>query len=511
MIEGKTLKAGASITMRQDLRCGETTRKMYVLKPPLPELHNIFAHGNCICNQYVSAIGRVLGEVPECDAEGVAWLRRVAGTVCRRLPRDVEPMAYRAFVETYSGMRRLRYEKAVKSLEEDGPVTVRDSYVEAFCKFEKLPIEAKKSPDPRMIQARQPRYGAALGIYTKPIEHTLYHMLRSPRGHRQIGKGLDSVARAELLVAKMSEFGDPLVLSIDASRFDKHVGKSALRVEHSVYCHMCRDPELRRLLNMQLVNKCRSRQGIRYLCPGGRMSGDMNTALGNCLLMYLYTVAALTQCGYSDREYELLVDGDDTLIILSEVRSAQLAGLSEKFYKMGQEIKLENRATQIEQVVWCQSRPVKTELGWRFVRDWRNVLSRTTAGGHHWLYNNLRADMCHTIGICYQAEMSGVPILSAYAQKLTSLGTKMLKDWETMGVAMKYNLERKLDRASVNDEARYSFYQAFGTLPAYQRELERWILEDWSPDLTPSPNIGDIIGHDWTFCGPVEWTESSGV
>lgn len=62
----------------------------------------------------------------------------------------------------------------------------------------------------------------------------------------------------------------------------------ALKWEHSIYNAMFRSDELAELLGWQLTNKgfARTTDGlIKYEVKGCRMSGDMNTALGNCMIM----------------------------------------------------------------------------------------------------------------------------------------------------------------------------------------------------------------------------------
>lgn len=466
----------------------------------------MFAHADCICNQMVSAIGRVLGDVPACDELGVTWMRREAGAVVRRLPRCCVPMTTQAFVDTYSGMKKQRYQRAAEELLVTGP-TKFDASVTAFCKTEKMEHLAKTSPDPRMIQARQPKYGVRLGVYTKVMEHHMYR-LTSKRGLAVIGKGLNSTQRAALLQEKMSCFPEPLVIGIDASRFDKHVGIPALKIEHYVYNKMFGCDELRDLLQQQLINHCSTRAKLRYVCNGGRMSGDMNTALGNCLLMYIYTSAAMRQTGLDSRQFELLVDGDDTLIIINACHETMLANLQQSFLHMGQEIKLESRAVIMEQVIWCQSKPVHDGEKWRFVRNWKKVLSTACAGHRHWPNIYLRKDCYYSIGVCLLAECAGIPILDTFARKLMEAGGKILRDLDQTDVYYRYKLEcRTKHKSEITEWTRRSFYEAFGVLPFYQRAVEDQ-LRAWELPMGHLDEYPQVVGSDWDWLGPISWTEA---
>ena len=157
----------------------------------------------------------------------------------------------------------------------------------------------------------------------------------------------------------MKAFNAPVVVSLDASRFDQHVSKELLEIEHSIYMHMCPSGELRRLLQWQLHNKGVSSQGIRYHTRGKRMSGDMNTALGNCILMILMVSAFM-----DGRKYDMLDDGDDGLLIVEEDEYAWVCQNAEPaFLNFGMEIKVENVARSLEEVEWCQSNPIEYEPG----------------------------------------------------------------------------------------------------------------------------------------------------
>jgi hypothetical protein len=403
-------------------------------------------------------------------------------------------MSYEAFANTYVGVRRTRYMEAAKSLRQT-PVMRKDARLSSFIKLEKTDPNAKKSPDPRVIQARQPRYGVALGCYLKPMEHLMYN-IEGPMGTRVIGKGLNVRQRAELLAAKRRNFRDPVVIGLDCSRFDMHVTVDQLRVEHSVYLAMHFCPELQQLLSWQLDNRGTTTRGIKYRCPGGRMSGDMNTALGNCMLMYLMSRGAMEQLGI--KRFDLLVDGDDTLVILerADLALAQ-AGLPGWFLEFGHTLKVESISDCMEDVVWCQGRPLWDGTVWRFVRPWRKVLSTLAAGGKHWLQPTQHVDMCYTVGQCLMAEASGVPILQEFAQALMSLGGKIIKDFYLDKLSVKYAIEGGAKEAiPVTPEARESFERGWGVSVESQHELEA-ALRVWKPPVGMPEERGAEIYSKW--------------
>ena len=252
-----------------------------------------------------------------------------------------------------------------------------------FVKCERFDPYAKTNPDPRAIQYRSYEFGAALGRFLWPLEHYIYAM----RGYgktlpttRIIGKGLSSTGRAELLRCKYTSFDDPVVFSLDASRFDLHVSEDLLKIEHSIYKHMCNDPELSRLLRMQLRNVGRGPFLEKYGLVGGRMSGDMNTALGNCILMVIMCVAYMSSRLPGVR-YELMDDGDDCLLILEREHELHVMNtIKSAFLEFGMELKVEGVFYEFESIEWCQCKPIFACGEWKMVRDPIKVTSGAAWG-----------------------------------------------------------------------------------------------------------------------------------
>jgi len=229
---------------------------------------------------------------------------------------EVVPDPYYELPKHYSGSKADKYERATDDVIRRGGITRRDAGVTMFVKFEKID-STKVDPDPRAIQFRDPKYCVEVSKYLKPIEPHLYQFRGDGKqfpATRCIGKGLNSVERATLLKEKFDAFVDPVVISIDCSRFDQHCSAELLEIEHLVYKLLCPDPWFAEILSWQLTNRVRSRHGLEYVAHGRRMSGDMNTALGNCVLMVLMVAAAF------QRDYDMLDDGDDVLVLVERSR-----------------------------------------------------------------------------------------------------------------------------------------------------------------------------------------------
>lgn len=462
----------------------------------------------------IAASNRVVGVVPLPTEEGLGDLRYQARLLARQIGM-VPEWSEEQFVYSYVGRRLNRYLQAWETFAEK-PLWKGDARVEAFVKAEKFNPLAKRNPDPRMIQLRHPRYNIKLGVYLRPIEHRLYK-LKGPTGLRIIAKGLAPNERAKLLVQKMRKFDKPVVISVDGSRWDKHISPEILKVEHQVYMACNNDPQLRMLLSWQLTNRVRTRNGVKYTVRGNRMSGDMNTAVGNCLLMVLMVRAYARKIGL--KKWDFFDDGDDCLLLFEESQEELVQeSLQRVFLSYGQETKIENRATTPEQVVFCQSRPVWDGTAWTMTRDWQKCLSQDCSGARKWGTPNLVRGMMGAVGICNLSMCRGIPILQEWALACirNSRGAgipKSFLDDEEAYLRIKHTTGwtwaetcRRQEAQPITVAARFSFHDAWGVDPEQQQHIEEQLREwelsdvfaeerapeyssDWALDLHPEDPI----------------------
>lgn len=463
-----------------------------VASPLIPGVFQPTFHYDCWHNQVRAVLGRVIGVVPKPSPAGIARLKDVASWVAGRLPRT-QPQDVWAMPARYSGAKRKRYEDAVVSYLHFG-VSARDAGCTMFVKSERFDGNAKVNPDPRAIQFRGARYCVAVAQYLQPIEHEVYNMSGFSAGvppSRNIAKGLNSIERAELLHKKLSAFTSPVVLSLDASRFDKHVSKALLQIEHSVYTSACRNPHFRWLLRLQLVNRVKAANGLKYICEGRRMSGDMNTALGNCLLMLMMVVSYAWSIELA--QWDCLDDGDDCLLIVPEedLRAVQ-GSLVKHFLDYGMEMKVERVARSLHEVVFCQSSVIEVAgARFKFVRDYRAVISKSLSGIRHWQDPKYRLKVLGSIGICELTLNLGVPILQAFACCLLRNAGRP-RDYRHASDGLKARVGRELralgsslERISprpITECARASFAVAFGCPPDEQEYLEAF-FDGWRFDI----------------------------
>jgi len=460
-----------------------------------------------VCNEIVSARNRVLGKVPLPTDDGLRDLRktaiRMAGGRC------LEPWSLERVVESFSGARKRIYENAYRSLKTCA-VWEKDAYIKAFVKGEKINPEAKVNPDPRMIQSRSPRYNLMVAQYLRPIEHVIYN-LKGRSGLREVAKGLNQKDRASLIIDKMSLFRKPVCFSVDCSRWDQHVSEGVLRIEHEFYQRLVPGhPEFKRLLEWQVNNRCVTKNGCKYRVRGGRMSGDINTALGNCLLAVIMIRTAMRSLNI--RNYEILDDGDDLLVMVEEEEFGKVSsGLQNEFLKYGQELKIENVARELSDIVFCQSKLTFNGNEFIFVRDWRKVLSHACCGTKHWNDPDLVRPMMGLVGACELALSAGIPIIQEFALALIRMSRGKVANFKNMESGYMYRLRTEVgadvskiesyaqaSRARpVSRRARYEFEQAFGVTSSDQLRIERQ-LASWELETTECRTVPLEWDHTWT-------------
>jgi len=495
----KEIRKGASISIPSTIRCSER-RKLTRFLPPVEDLIIPYAHRDCTCNEERSLIERVLAPTPQPTKAGLARLDAEARLLSETKLKSTVPLTYDEFVNCYSaGRQRTRYQRAADSLKERTLHVKRESKLNSFVKSEKLnPI--KVDPAPRMIQARTARFNVEIGRFLRPIEKQLYQMRH--QGFRCIGKGLSPQGRAGLLRRQWDSMDKPVAVSIDCTRFDLHVSEALLKLEHKVYLSSNNDPMFQQLLNAQIRNVGFTSSGIRYKLQGGRMSGDMNTSTGNCLLMVMMVRAAARQLQIKD--YRICDDGDDCLIMIETDDLPKLAGLKDAFLSFGHVVKFENIAFEFHEIEWCKTRPVLVDGVWKLIPDWRRVLGMMAAGTRYWHDKAVCPHIARACGMCVLSYAAGVPILQDYALALMRSSNKISTEIYYMDVWRHAVKPTGMDLTDFKERpisatTRTSFMETYGMSVSYQREVEL-ALKEWTIDPFYSDAPLEVRpGWDWDY------------
>jgi hypothetical protein len=463
-----------------------------VLTPNTSSRIDIGAHNNDLPNLLRALNERVFnvesseGLVPTPQPLPGVW--RSLGSVATRIAKRVstlplERLTCGEFIAQCPANKRALYTRAAEQLNREGWGS-RDARIKAFVKFEKLNFTKKPDPAPRVIQPRSPVYNIALGRYTRRVESELYKALSGEWGEdcgNVVMKGLSVEEVGKGLYEKFTSFNHPVAISIDAKRFDQHVSADALKFEHSIYKRLFNwDPELCTLLSAQLKNKgCAHVDGakITYEVRGTRSSGDMNTSLGNCIIM---CTLVREYCRSIGVEAKLANNGDDCVLFMEKADQHKTAGLFTWFLKYGFEMTIDNVTDVFEQVEFCQMQPVNVDGSWVMVRQPEVALAKDAVclGGkterefRQWSYQ---------VGLGGTALYGDVPVYNAVYSfyQRTGIESKMgdsllVSDSGFHRLSKIPRVRNSVPSSAISDSTRLSFFRAFGIPPSRQLALERF-------------------------------------
>lgn len=392
----------------------------------------------------------------------------------------------------YTGRRKTIYQNALESLTTRG-VERKDSFLKTFVKAEKINFSAKVDPAPRVIQPRDVRYNLEVGRYLKCYEHHLYRGIDKLWKGPTVIKGYTCEEIGDIMHAAWGEFQKPVAIGFDMSRFDQHVSVEALQFEHSVYMKAFKSPELDQLLSWQLHNKgtgVTTDGKVKYHVHGRRMSGDINTAMGNCLLACLITKHLME--GIRAR---LLNNGDDCVLIIDASDAKETRERMSRWSDFGFKCVLEEDVTTLEKVEFCKLHPVFDGEKWLAVRNPHESLAKDTYSIGTWNSTEAAQKWLRAIGECGLALTGGLPLLQAYYSVYTrtcNVKTKCANSLQIDSGFWRLSQRMKRKLAPVSEECRISFYRAFGIPPAEQVALEEF-YDAMDPNYSQAG-----LGNQWT-------------
>ncbi len=373
-------------------------------------------------------------------------------------------------VNLYTGGKRKLYQAAYDRCKSVPPNFQKWSQLKAFAKFEKCNL----AKAPRVINPRDPRYNLYLASFLKPVEHIFYHKIGKVFGSPTVMKGFNVERIAKIARAKWDRFTDPVAIGADAIKFDMHVQNAALCFEHSIYNAVFRSKLLRTILKYQLKNRGSAScldGWLNFTIEATRCSGDLNTALGNVILMCAIIFSWIEK---NVIDIELMNNGDDCVMIMERNDLERFCnGFIEHCEGLGFRMELENPVDEFEQIVFCQMSPVWNGQNWVMVRNVETCLVKDTMClipiqnervMHKWLTSVSLGGLSLT---------AGIPVLQEFY--------KMYGRWGR-GVrdkAMDQHLLRNTGRLfygvgldprvlPITPEARVSFWKAFGMTPDQQ-------------------------------------------
>lgn len=438
-------------------------------------------HSHTVKDELQTISNRHLYATPVPDVLCQEWkllkgqIRRIARAIGRVSVAKLDTL-----VRGRKGRRRNRFWLGIQRYWTNG-IRRADSILTEMQKLElyetsKIPIK-----EDRGIQYRSVQYNVALARQLHGIEERLIG--RHVDGYHPIMKGATPGDRCKRLALASRKFKNPRYVMLDHKRFDAHLHYLLVLLEHWVYLYCRRrDPELRKLLEWQLRNRGYSKGGIRYKVKGKRLSGDVNTSLGNCIINEAMLRAWLEASGVYG---VVFLDGDDSVVIVEKEDYDKLVNVQAFMLKLGMETEM-SYTDDFWQVEFCQSRPVNLDGDLVFARDPHKVLATIGKMPQSVTYQEARA-ILRGSAICELAMTPGMPVVQPLMLRLLDVLGKgrriMNSKWQWK--IDNYNLKPDMIVRDIDWRARYTLYRSWGIDAGSQLCLE-------GQPLTWCYGVGDV-------------------
>nr|UHS72361.1 MAG: hypothetical protein 3 [Regressovirinae sp.] len=414
---------------------------------------------------------------PPQPTKGALRMRKFAKLYLSKVG-PVRRHTYEDVVNCYKAGKKILYRRAAESLLVS-PISAHDAKVTAFVKVEKFDMGLKDDPCPRLIQPRSKRYNVELGTYLRLNEKHLTNCIDSVFGEKTVLSGLDSFDVGRFIHMKWKKYMSPCAIGIDASRFDQHTSVPALKFEHGIWNSIFRDPSLKRILGYQLYNKgiafTEEGKAVRYKTNGCRMSGDINTSLGNKLIMCAMMWSYLDECEISA---SLVNNGDDCVLICERDQIEKIEStLYNYFIDKGYSMTMEKPVYCMEKIEFCRSQPVAVGNSYHMVRG-ISSLSRDCVTLLNVQSETAFKEMMCAVGYCGMVVNNSIPVHSRLHHRMFELGGSAISRDQLEKFNDYNNLERmgKRDQVdgAISDKTRLSYFRAFGIEPHRQLLLESY-------------------------------------
>jgi len=487
-------------------------RKYIVLSGRIPNHVRFVVHNNTLINVMRALIERVFYVQQKVGDSKVlvaaptttrAWFNSQMDEFSRKLRRKlpyVKRMCLQEFVETSPKHKVGVYRHGMKVYLAEG-LSPRERQVTSFCKADKDRVDLNDDPTPRIIQPRGVVFNLIFGCFIRPAEKLIYKAIDEVYGRPTVCCGQNAEQMAAMLRDGWDELVNPVAISLDLSRMDQHVSVSALRWEHGFYRHMYANDTCYNTLDWCLQSTVNNEGRVytsdsngqpvkvKYKKVGSRMSGDMNTSLGNkiimCGLIYSYYKSV---CGFEPRvDFNVVDNGDDCVVMLSgeaykrhqRDSDAVYTDVERWFHTMGFTLKVEGTVRQFNHIEFCQTQPCFIDGRWIMVRGLKalakdaiclkplNVLDK-------WM-SQVKGGGLATYG--------SVPIYSAYFESLP--GSEASERELLRGTGMYYLSKGMKSDRTVTTQNRYEFWDTFGVTPREQEVIEQVYLNLKKGEVSP--------------------------
>lgn len=205
------------------------------------------------------------------------------------------------------------------------------------------------------------------------------------------------------------------------------------------------------------------------------MSGDMNTSLGNCVLMCCMIRAYLLHIGVVAK---LANNGDDCVVFMERCDLNRfMENLTDYFRQLGFNMVVEEPSLMFEQIEFCQSKPVyvgDAKGDYIMVRNPYLALAKDTYCLNNYNTEKMFRGWLQAVGEGGMSLAGGLPVWQSFYALYLRHGKewKPAVDGQSWGVKkMMKGVERKY--GDIKPLTRASFYWAFNIDPAEQVAIEQ--------------------------------------
>jgi hypothetical protein len=294
------------------------------------------------------------------------------------------------------------------------------------------------------------------------------------------GFNLNQVGR--IIKGKWQSFRNPIAIGLDAVKFDMHVSPAMLKWEHNIYRSIYgrRNTTLRKLLEWQMNNRgvgYTDNGKLKYKVKGKRFSGDMNTALGNCLIMCCMIYEYAHILGIS---VKLVNNGDDCVVFMErEYEERFRSGVPDFFLKLGFRMTVEPTVDVLEGIEFCQMHPIQVGPECRMVRNISTALEKDTMVIPNVSAPKTLKAWMGAVGDGGVVATSGIPIMQSFYrcyQRISGgVRNKIGTSTEMSGRGMDFMVkDMQCGDGVILSETRLSVYLAWGITPDEQIVLEEF-------------------------------------
>lgn len=415
------------------------------------------------------------------------------------------PISFDDVVAQYDGNKKLLMQEA-KAFREMGIATQRET-LEGFPKRQKEEDAPNKPAIPRaIVTMKRPRMqnlvlGSFLNQKTQAcVYKALDYYYSNPSGGPVCYKSLNLSDRAKHMRRAWLHYTDPAAYIIDLSRCDQSITTDALNHEHNFWKKLFgNDAELQRILSYQHAFRVQFRLREATVTVAGpfdadhpftqRTSGCMNTSVGNTLIVlsasfgfvdYLKRLRkGLLRSVCNRFRVDIINDGDDEVFI-GESDDIRLIAqhIAPFFLTLGLRVSASGTPiTRFEEIEFCQTHPVN--LGTSQKADWVMIRNPLKALSHD-MSSTLDIEKCSRgwaalVASCGLHLTGGCPVMQSFYHFLARYADgapPIRRSHQTQSGF--FRMAEMMTRKShpITQEARYSFFLAFGISVPIQLALE---------------------------------------